>query len=180
MLLHGELARAARLRLNLLFMLLTYNHSVVVFTFPNQLLFSHLLSLIECIWRIMRLVLKWKLCVLGSAECLVFVKGEVEFESLKLFSGSTCRRTISWMLLLLCLNSRATCWTIWIYNVWNRHWSRWEMLLHRLLLKVIGTFIESETFLVISTPAQTLVIECRASTLRDPWNARHWWLMVCR
>lgn len=140
MLFHGELTRSSRWRLNLFLVLFTNQDRIVVLLILHLLLINHLLSLIESVGRILLLIMKWLLWVFGGSKCLVFVQGEIELESLELFRGGTSGRATR-LLLLLCLNSRATCWPIWIYDVWYRHRGWWKVLLHSLLLQIIGAFI---------------------------------------
>jgi len=179
MLFHGKLTRTARKRLNLFFVLLTNHNRIIILLILHLLLSSHLLRLIESIGWILLLVLEGHLLLIfGGTKRLVLVESEVEFESLELFGCSTGRRATRLLLLLLCLNSRATCRPIWIYDVWYSHRSWREVLLHSLLLQIIGAFIQSETLLVISAPAQTWMIKCRAASGRYPGHARYWGLMM--
>lgn len=139
-LLHGELTWAPRERLNLFLVLFTNHHGILVLQILHLLLVCILLSLIECVRRILLLILEMLLRVFSGSKCFVFVQSQIELESLKLFCSGTCGRSTR-LLLLLCLNSRATCWTIWIYDIWYGHRSWWEMLLHSLLLQIIGAFV---------------------------------------
>lgn len=143
MLFHGKLTRTARKRLNLFFVLLTNHNRIIVLLILHLLLSSHLLRLIESIGWILLLVLEGHLLLIfGGTKRLVLVESKVEFKGLELFGRGTGRRaTRLLLLLLLCLNSRATCRPIWIYDVWYSHRSWREMLLHRLLLKIVSAFI---------------------------------------
>lgn len=91
-------------------------------------------------------------------ECLVLVQSQIKLKCLKFLGCGTIHRLCSTSNRLQ-WHSCATPRPVRVDDVSHRHRCRWELLLHRLLLQVVGALIQRQPFLVVPAPAQSLVVK---------------------